>query len=151
MRCATTSLCYGVVVVAALLCMRIAASAAGWPTDPQLAKWIVYKTYSVLDVGKPRVPTLDRAQRLWLRRIRATPAYRSSWRYLRFSTIVFKKYAPLTVIDSRNVDITSGIQVIGAPCGLYFNPYRQGLYAAPQDVACNPPTPEPLVPASDVR
>jgi hypothetical protein len=104
-----------------------------------------YPTYSVLSIGKPTVPKLNVEQERWLHRIYDTPAYRPVWRYLRFSMEADRRYAPFKVFDGRNLQI-AGAHIIGAPCDLWFDPFRHGIRAIPSDVACAEPTPAPITP-----
>lgn len=103
-----------------------------------------YKTYSVSDIGKPGTPTLSDTQRKWLARIRCTSAYGVVWSRLRFAIVRETHFGPLAVYDPAK-DNGFGAPLIGAPCGIFFDPFRHGIYAAPPDLACAPPTPVPIV------
>ncbi len=107
-----------------------------------------YKTYSVLDIGKPGVPRLTPGQMAWLERIHCTPTYGKIWSHLRFSTLPAYN-VPLIVYDGKDFGLVgAGAHVIGAPCDEYFEPFRLGLYPAPADAACESPTPLPVAAAS---
>lgn len=118
-----------------------------------LAIQIWARTYSVLDIGKPRVPSLTARQTQWLRLIHCAPAYAKRWKELRFTvdpianTVLDGKpteprqvqlRVPLVVFDPNGWTPSFGngtFYIIGAPCRAYFDPVTDTL-SAPVNEVC---------------
>ena len=86
---------------------------------------LAFGTYSVLDLGKPLIPKLTRAQARWLRRIEESRKYRSRRRHLRFS-MLSAPIVPLIVYDDlgdgNSTFAGRSYHVIGGPCRELFVP-----------------------------
>jgi hypothetical protein len=110
-------------------------------------------TYSVLDVGKPSVPTLAPREQAWLQLIREAPNYKARWPHLRFTQQVstalpFSERTPLIVFDPGDWTPAfkgfAAFHVIGEPCNAYYSPPKHA-YVGPPGVDCSH-SPWPLVP-----
>jgi hypothetical protein len=107
------------------------ASPYAVPTGP------TYETYSVLDVGKPDVPQLDRLQLAWLRLIHEDPKYGRRWNHLRW-TVHTTSQTPVIVFDSDIGDLaTTEPRIIGEACTSAYHPDEGATVAIPHfDIPC---------------
>jgi hypothetical protein len=122
-----------------------------------LAVHVWFGTYSVLDVGKPKVPQLTTLQARWLHLIYAVPAYRQRWSYLRFVKQPPPRDTsdpPLVVFDAQGIDRKSEsdpiaamawFHVIGEPCNATYSPASR-MYVGETSAACSPDQLLPPVP-----
>ena len=107
----------------------------------------VYRTYALSAAFDGNGPALTSAQRTWIARVLHSKNYGRYADLLRFSPVRGIK-TPVVVFVEPYGELDPGVHisspVLGESCNTYFDPYERGVFAAPGDAACAPPTLKPV-------